>query len=172
MNKVNIKTITKKEFGEFYKLFSSLVKTQFSEYSKKSIEWMLTSKRAFEKESMQKAIKNKQMMTIGAYVSDAIVGFAYGELPFGGLSRVYWLAIDPIFQRKGIGRALLGKWEEIVKNLGVHAVHLYSAQHNINFYKKLGYKIIGFDEKSYFGQDCYIFKKIIQEPKEENFLRE
>ena len=46
-----------------------------------------------------------------------------------------------------------------------------SAEKTLKFYEKLGYKIIGHDTKGYFGGDEYLLKKLIQEPKEENFLR-
>ena len=50
-------------------------------------------------------------------------------------------------------------------------IQLQSDRRNLEFYKKRGYSVLGFDEKGYFGVDNYIMKKVIQEPKEKNFLK-
>ena len=110
-------------------------------------------------------------MILGAYSRGLIVGFAHGTLPWGGISIVYWLAVDPKFQHKGIGTAILKEWEKIAEEKGAHSIHLDSNKKNLKFYEKLGYKVIGFDEKSWFGASGYILTKLIQEPKEENFLK-
>jgi hypothetical protein len=34
----------------------------------------------------------------------------------------------------------------------------------------VGFTLVGLQEKAWFGVDVYIFTKLIQEPKEENFL--
>lgn len=50
-----------------------------------------------------KFIKDGSRLVLSAYSKKIIRGFIYGEPPFGGISIVYWLAIDPSFQRQGIG---------------------------------------------------------------------
>lgn len=71
-------------------------------------------------------------------------------MPWGGISFIFWLAVDPKVQHKGIGTAILKEWEKIAKANGGHAVHLDSAEKNLKFYDKLGYKLIGHDKKGYF----------------------
>lgn len=93
----SIKPVTEKEFNEFYQLFSRLVKTQFPEYSRKSREWLLSSPRAYTQEGLKKVIKDGSRLVLGAYSKKIIRGFIYGEPPFGGISIVYWLVVNPSF---------------------------------------------------------------------------
>lgn len=168
---LRIEKVTDQNFEEFYKLFEKLVKTQFPEYSNKTTEWLIKNPRGHSKKRLINEIKNNSILVLGAYLKGSIVGFAHGTWPWGGISYVYWLAVDPKFQRKGVGTAILKGWEKIVKEKGGHAVHLDSAEKNLKFYEKLGYKIMGHDLKGYFGADDYLLKKLIQEPKEENYLK-
>ncbi len=66
---------------------------------------------------------------------------------------------------------MLKKWEEVAKEKGAHGLQLEADKRNVEFYKKMGFKEVGFLEKGYFGTSNYIFFKVIQEPKEENFLK-
>lgn len=55
--------------------------------------------------------------------------------------------------------------------LGAHSLQLQADKRNLTFYKNRGYDIIGLDAQGYYGTDNYLMKRIIQEPKEKNFLR-
>lgn len=168
--KIEIRRLKAEDVDEFFEFFSKSILTQFPEYSKASREWLIESPRAFTKARILKNIKEGSLW-MAALVGDQFTGFIYGEKPWGGVSDIYWLAVDDHFQHKGIGRALLMKFEEIIKDLGAHSIHLRSDQRNLEFYKKAGYETIGLETKAYLGADDYVLRKIIQEPKEENFLK-
>lgn len=168
---VEIRKVDLKSFDEFYKLFEKLVKTQFPEYSNRITDWLIKSPKGHNKERLRKEIEDNSTLVLGAYSNGLIMGFAHGTLPWGGISLVYWLAIDPKFQHKGVGTAILKEWGKITIAEGGHAIHLDSNKRNLKFYEKLGYEVIGFDKKCYFGSSDYILTKLIQEPKEENFLK-
>lgn len=169
-NKIKILKLRKKDVNDFFEFFSKSILTQFPEYSKSSRMWLVTAPKAFTKERIIRNIEEGSLWMV-AYTDGQLAGFIYGEKPWGGVSDVDWLAVDPLFQRKGVGKALLIKFEEIVKDLGAHSVHLRTDKRNLEFYKGAGYEAIGFEKKAYLGADDYVLRKIIQEPKEENFLK-
>lgn len=166
-----IKKVAEKEFSGFYKIFSKLISTEFPEYSQRTTHWMLANDRAFSKGSTRNVLKERFRMAFMAYVNNKPAGFIYGDPQYAGVAFVTWLAVDSRFQRQGVGKALLTRWEKVVKDLGAHVIHLLTDKRNIKFYEKLGYKVLALDQKSFFGRDLYIVRKHMQEPKEENFLK-
>ncbi len=158
------------EVDELFDLFSKLILSQFPEYTQRVRKHLITSNRTYNKDFITKKIEEEHIV-LCAKVNGKIVGIFIADRPLGGASFGYWLMVDPAFQRKGIGRDLLKTWEEIAKNSGAHNLRLESDKANVEYYKKMGFKLIGLDEKGYFGSDNYIFAKIIQEPNEENIIR-
>ena len=53
--------------------------------------------------------------------------------------RLRQMAVDIIFQKKGIGSMLLSFAEEIAINDGFSAIHLHARSVSVDFYKKNGY---------------------------------
>lgn len=53
----------------------------------------------------------------------------------------------------------------------MHNIQLQADERNVEYYEAKGYEKFGFDSKGYFGVDSYWMKKLIAEPKEENFLK-
>lgn len=170
-NKVRIEKLRREDIDSFFEFFSKSILTQFPEYSIASKKWLISSPQAFSKERMMRGVGEKESLWLLAYVKNHLAGFIYGEKPWGGVCDIYWLVVDSNLQRKGIGRSLLMEFEKIVKKLGAHSIHLRTDPRNLEFYKKAGYDVIGLETKTYLGTDDYVLKKLIQEPKEENFLR-
>lgn len=168
---VTIKRITPEDLDVFFDLFSGLVKTQFNEYSDKTKEFMVTHKKAWSKETYKRLISDTTRILLGAWKSRKLVGILDAEIMIGGVSLCTWLIVDPGFQRKGVGKKLLKSWEHLVRKEGIHSLFLYSSKHVIPFYKKMGFEVSGLHKKGWFGSDEYILTKLIQEPKEENFLK-
>lgn len=164
-----IKNLENEKLDEFFELFKSLLETQFTEYSKRTRKFLYANSRTINKEELQR--KMKKDIVLAAFSNKQIIGILIADLPFGGVSFCHWLAVDPKFQRKGVGKILLKTWEEQTKTLGAHNLRLESRESNIPFYEKIGFKVLGFDKKGYFGTDNYILVKLIQEPKEANFLK-
>ena len=56
---------------------------------------------------------------------------------------INYLAVSPPFQKKGYGKLLVDKAEEILREMGCLKINLQVREHNssvIRFYQKLGYK--------------------------------
>jgi ribosomal protein S18 acetylase RimI-like enzyme len=171
MDNLVIRKITAREIEQFYSLFASLVKTEFPEYSEKTRFHMLTASHLWTKESYKQALLSDRKNLLGAFIGNQLTGIVDSTLYGGGVAFCNWLMIDTKFQKKGVGKTLLQSFEKLAMDAGCHCVFLYASKHNIAFYEKMGYKQSGVFEKGWFGNTDYLFTKILQEPKEENYLR-
>ncbi len=62
-------------------------------------------------------------------------------------------------------------WEEEALRRGVHCLRIMTTDKiNVDFYKKKGFILFGSIPKEHFGLRAFLFYKIIQEPKEKNYL--
>lgn len=145
------------------RLFTLTVSAEFPEYSEKKKEFYTSGN--YLDDIINLPIR------IGAYVNDLLVGYLLSNNPLGGVCFIQWIAVLPDYQHQGIGKSLLKKVEEIAKDKGAHAVHLEADKRNISYYESLGYKTFGHTQHGYFNADEYFMEKLIQEPKEENYLR-
>lgn len=100
------------------------------------------------------------------YQSTVIGYICYGKIPLTKASYdVYWIAVHPDFQKKGIGYTLLSKAEEKTKvHDGKHFYietsgrKLYEPTHA--FYRKAGYSIVAVFKDFYAdGDDKLVFHK-------------
>jgi len=161
---MEIREMKIKESKSFLKFFRNSVKTQFPEYSKKSIDFLL--KKEWTKKKIENSLKEKYVLYLLAFEKENIIGYLIGEPPFAGVSSVYWLAVDEKYQGKGIGTKLINKFIFLVKKKGAHKVNLsVTNKDNISFYEKLGFGNINFVKKDYFGLDTYWMYKDIQKSK-------
>ena len=74
------------------------------------------------------------------------------------------MAVIPEYQRRGIGNALLTNIESLALQYGLSELHLHTARDNkaaCSFFKKAGFKIIGF-RQSYYpkGQPALMMTKM------------
>lgn len=171
MKNLSIVRITPKTFNKFYSLFKKLLETQFPEYSSEIISWIINNPRGHNRARTEEEITKGYLICLGAFLDNNLVGFCFGLPTWGGVSTIYWLAVEPAYQKKGIGKKLLSEWEIDAKSQGGHTIHLNTDDRNLEFYKKSGYEIIGYEPKSYFGVGDYMLTKLIQEPVKENYLR-
>lgn len=84
---------------------------------------------------------------LGAFDADRLVGFAcYGPTPCTvGTWDLYWIAVDPAFQRQGTGRALMEACEQSIASQGGRLVVVETSSRpdygpTRAFYRKLGYR--------------------------------
>lgn len=104
---------------------------------------------------------------IFAEYDSTVIGYiCYGKIPLTKASYdVYWIAVDPRFQGKGIGYALLSKAEAKVRQengkhfyIETSGRKLYEPTHS--FYLKAGYSIIAVFKDFYAdGDDKLVFYK-------------
>lgn len=157
-----IRIIKSSETLKLKKLFTKTL-SEFPEYSKKTLRFFASG--PYRKRMI--SLSNR----FGAFVGGKLVAYLLAPEFEGGVSWIYWIAVLKNYQNQGIGATLLNFFEKLCIKQGIHSIIFYSDKRNVGFYLKRGYKVIGFDEKSYFGPDAYIMKKLIQKPNEKEFLK-
>ncbi len=158
-----VRVIRSSETQQLKKVFTKTLR-EFPEYSRKTLDFFSSD-----------PYKDRMItlhVRIGAFMESKLVAYLLAPEYEGGVSWIYWLAVLKKYQGCGIGTTLLDFFEKLCIKQGVHSIIFYSDKRNVTFYLSRGYKLIGLDEKSYFGPDAYIMKKLIQKPDENKFLKE
>lgn len=168
--KWDIELLKENDSDAFYQKYSQNTKSQFPELSSNVAAYFI--EKDLPKDKIIKGISSKDLYIFIAKNNTDIVGYLIGNKGFLGVGFCMWLSVDNNFHGKGIGSSLLKNYEEKVKELGGHQVVLWCDKRNISYYEKRGYTIAGEVPKHYFGTTDYLAYKILQEPKEENFLRD
>lgn len=93
----------------------------------------------------------------GAFYQEKAIGFLeVDHEKWNNRMRVTNLIVFDKYRRNGIGEKLMNKAIEVSKNHGCRAMVLETQSCNypaILFYKKMGFKIIGFDLEAYSNED-------------------
>ncbi len=168
---ITIRKLCLTDLDIFYSLFSTLVNSQFSEYTTFVKKFMLTSKKAWNRNVYKTRLTRKNRLILGAFVNKELVGILEATHPEFGVSFCSWLMVEPNMHKKGVGKKLIQNWEEIMKKKGVHSLYLNADNRNLEYYKKLGFTLVGIYKKAWFGLDTLYFAKQIQEPRAANYLK-
>lgn len=162
--------LSEKELLNFYQLFLRVLKDGFPEYPPALIKFF--SEKDFSLTVIKNKLVKKESLIWVTEDGGELVGFLLADKLYGGVSYCCWLGVEIKMRGKGIGRKLLEEWEKEVLRQGGHKLMLLTqSQKNRGFYQKSGFKEEGFEEKSWFGLDCWLFGKVIGEPKPEVFLK-
>lgn len=164
-----VKEISANNLDEYYKLFSRLLSTQFPDIPKKNVEHFL--KNDWSKDRYLKSIKENRRVLFGAWLDKKLIGVLDADTPFGGVSLITWIIVDSDYQKKGVGKEMLSKFEKEMINKGAHSIFLHADKRNIGYYEQLGYGKLGLWENSWFGGDIYVYTKTIQKPKSQNYFK-
>lgn len=160
---MQIQKVNESEVELFHKIFTTVLKEGFPEYSLALINFFV--KKDFSPEEVRRKVRNGDYHVLVAEEGGEIIGFLVFEKPYGGVSYCPWLGILKDVRGKGVGSALMKEWEKEVLSLGGHKLMLLTqAEKNRGFYKKCGFKEEGFEEKSWFGLDAWKFGKVIGKP--------
>jgi GNAT superfamily N-acetyltransferase len=81
---------------------------------------------------------------LGAFEGERLVGYLVLHDQGNGVVRMRQVAVDFDRQRRGIGKALVARSEELARNSGYTTMILHARETAIAFYEALGYEI--FDE--------------------------
>lgn len=155
-----IKILSAQELNSFFPFFEKLMRNNFLFYKEKVIDHFLS--KIYTKENLRYWLANNYRMILTAVdENNNYLGFAMIDAPYGGVSLLRWLAVDKTHQKKGIGKALILKWEEIAKNQGCHKLELAAYPLVEGFYKKMGFVNEGLKKDSYFGINQISMGKII-----------
>lgn len=159
-----VKPLFEEEKDQFMILFKTVLQQDFPEYSDKTKKYII--ERVFPRD-----IVLSEAITFGAWQENKLIGLVNAIILEGGIAVYSWLMVDKKYRKQGIGRKLMQYTEAKLRSLGIHTVQLYSAEWNKEYYKKSGFELVGLHKQAWYGSDDYLFIKILQEPKEENFLR-
>ena len=138
--RIKIRTATIRDFDLFWETFARTINGQFTDYSSKLRNYFL--KELYSKDNFKQWIVKKEILLLLAFNKGMVVGYLLGTLPFSGTSYVVWMTVEEEFRRRGIGGALLGQYENIVKKKNADKINLWSSGANFRFYKERGYKPI------------------------------
>lgn len=83
---------------------------------------------------------------LGAFQDNQIVGVGRLHLNTPEQGQIRFMAVEPSFQGKGVGRLIMAGLEAEAVRLGANQILLHARQFAVPFYECLGYKIIS---KSY-----------------------
>ncbi len=144
---------------EFHELFSSVIREDLYEYSIEQRESFVMN--MYSMEVVERLIKLGTKKILIIIEDGEMVGFLFGDKPFGGVGFASWLGIRKDKRGQGYGRELLSRYEEYCKQNGAHLIEVYTFPKTIKFYEKAGYTEIGRREKGYFGIVNVIMDKVI-----------
>lgn len=160
---INIRKLTYKDEKELTKVYSETVYHDFPEYTEKTRKFFLT--RSYRDDMF--SLKSK----FGMFRDKKMIGYLVVWGPHGGVAYIYWFAILKAFRNQGLGGKFLEWFENWCLKQGVHNIQLQADERNLKFYKERGYEVWGADLQSYFGIDTNMLRKLIQKPKEKNYLK-
>jgi len=167
---IKIEKLKLENLAEFLLVFKEILTTGFPEYSAALVDFLIG--KDYSATVFEEKLKNNQWFVLKASLENQLVGFLLADNLYGGVSYCNWVGVLEKCQGQGIGQALLGAWEEEIKKVGGHKLTLITqSRKNMDFYLKAGFKQEGFEEKSWFGLDCWLYGKVIGDPKPEIFLK-
>lgn len=168
-NNCAIKLAASADIDAFYPLFEKSMKTQFSEYTDKTIQHFL--QKEYPRNALKNKIEKKRIFLFLALKNEKVVGYLIGQRVYGGIAFGEWLGVDDVHQRKGVGSALLRAWEQHSIKEGAHKTHIWTAEKNVDYYKNRGYVLVGKVPDNYFGSDDHFMYKTLRKSHEDNFLK-
>ena len=123
-------------------------------------------KEAYKKHLIEELRLSPELSIVAVNNKNEVIGYAQADV-HGEMAVLEDIAVSENWQRKGVGRKLLEKEIEMLKEKGVKIVRAevhYKCAEAIPFYYKFGFRISGF-EQDYFGigQDAIILKLELRE---------
>ena len=161
------------QVSQFHRVFVELMSEGF-EYTPKIKKYFITNR--YTVANFKYWLKNDYK---GVFVAEKLrgvlpsvfVGFLVYDMPYGGVLLCRWLGVLKEYRGQGAGKMLVEQAVLEAKALGCHKVELAGQLTARKFYEKCGFKLEGMREKSYFGQDQYLFGKVIGELEEERVIK-
>lgn len=167
---MEVRQITEKDLKEFQQIFARILRSCFLEYPPQVIDFFVGED--FNDAFLKKKIDDWGCTVLLALDQGRIIGFLVMEKLYGGVSFCTWLGVEPQQQGKGAGSVLIRGWEEEVIRRGGHKLMLIAPSEAVRqFYRRRGFKEEGFEEKSWFGLDYWVFGKLVSQPKPALFLK-
>jgi ribosomal-protein-alanine N-acetyltransferase len=110
---------------------------------------------SWNEERVERCLRNRDCVVLAARDRRRLVGFAIMEF-YAVHAHLNLLAVQPGFQRQGVGRQLLEWLEASARTAGIFKVHLELRATNDGaqaFYEKIGYRTVGRKAAYYDGRE-------------------
>ena len=82
-------------------------------------------------------------LIFGAFAGDKLVGVAILQDDGTAYNRLRYMAVDPVYRRRGIGAAIAREFESRSRQAGKAGIRLMARTHVASFYETLGYRLEG-----------------------------
>jgi len=103
----------------------------------------LTSPQNNPKKDIERKLKVEPELFLVGLMGSKVVAAVMGGYD-GHRGWVYYLGVDPAYQRKGLGRQMMEAIEKKIRAMGCPKINLMIRTDNlgaVEFYKRIGYKI-------------------------------
>lgn len=160
---------TEADIPAFLAFFRTSIPILFPQYSPNSVTYEVDVD--YSPEFLTRKLKSGGKKVYLALDGDKIVGYIMVMDSIAGVAFADWLAVDKKYQKRGVASALLALWEKEALLEGAHALHLWTTENNLTFYKNRGFTNGGLFPKAWHGEDCYLIYRALREPEEKNFLK-
>ena len=111
-----------------------------------NLRWRILRKPWGQTEGSERDITDVNCYHIMAVINGDVAGVARLEFTDHGFSQLRYMAVDDIYQGKGVGRSILDHMEQYSKENNAREIFLNARENALGFYEKSGYQIT---EKSY-----------------------
>ena len=158
-----------KDLTKFLEFFEKTLKEKYFLYLVENASYIinvgLPKKAQFKKE----VLSGKRSLYL-IYEETRVISYLLTIKDFAGVTFGHWLAVDKEYQNKGFATKLLKVWEEDSLRNGAHAIHLWTTENDVGFYKKKRFILGGKFEKAWLGLDHYLLYKIIGKPNPKKYV--
>lgn len=158
-----------KDFPKFYILIKKTIRDGSFLYPAESAFYVINIWIPKEQQLKKDISKGDKQLYLAFDKSD-VVGYLLVNREKGGVGFGHWLGIDAKYRLKGIGSNLLKRWEKDCVKAGIHAIHLWTTENDLEFYKKNGFVLVGKFEKAWLGIDHFLFYKVIGTPNPKRYI--
>jgi N-acetylglutamate synthase-like GNAT family acetyltransferase len=125
-------------------ILSPQTEAQFQQYY--HLRWRILRKPWNQPEGSERSTDDAHCYHIMATENNIICAVARLEFISGSTAQLRYMAVDDLYQGRGIGRCIMQHMEEYARQNNTHDLFLNARESALGFYEKLGYKIT---EKSY-----------------------
>lgn len=119
---------------------SPVSKEDFESYYE--LRWRILRKPWAQPKGSEQVETDKDSYHILAEIDDKVIGVGCIHEIEDGVGRIRFMAVDDDYQKQGIGEAMVNLLEKYAIEKKWNKVLLYAREIAVNFYLKLGYKII------------------------------
>lgn len=154
----SISKLTLDQVDEIASIVAKSLKEDFP-YKKETIASYL---KIFDKRFFSKIIRGKKNVVFGAYLGKELVGIIVVRADYGGVAYIEWLVVKKDFRGESLGTKLLEEVEKWAVSNKYHYIYLNTeTDQNINYYEKRGFRYVGVQKNSWFGENEHILEKAL-----------